>query len=97
MSEKIGLFLFCTSSSEFRTGDGGGNGNVETLGTLPLMEVRNEQPMGNVLAHSLGDAVPFIAHDNDTFLCQWLAIYIIAIEQSAVDREIVWQRGKELQ
>ena len=91
MSEKIGLFLFGASSSELGTGDGGGNGHVKTLGTWALMEIGDKQTMSDTLAYGLGDAVALVAHHNNAVFGKGLLVDIVAIEQGAVDGEVLWQ------
>ena len=86
MSEKIGLFLCCMPSSELRTGDSGGNGDVETLGTLALVEIRDKQPVGDPLANCLRNAITLIAHHDDAFLGECLLVDVAAIEQGAINR-----------
>ena len=94
MSEKIGLFLCCAPSSELGTGDGGSNGDIQALRTLALMEVWDEQAVGDALAHSLGNAIALVAHDDDALLRQGLLIDVVAIEQGAIDG-IGWGKGVE--
>ena len=94
---KIGPFSCVASSAEFGAGDGGGDGHVETLGTLALMEVGYEQPVGDALAHGLGDAVALVAHDDDATVGQRLLVDVVAIEQGSVNGEVAWQRIEKLQ
>ena len=97
MSEKIGLFLCCMPPSELRTGDGSGNSDVETLGTLAMVEIGDEQPVGDPLAYGLRNAITLIAHDDDTFLGECLPVDVAAIEQGAIDRVGWGERLEELQ
>ena len=97
MSEKIGLFLFCAPASELGAGDGSGNGHVETLGTVSLMKIGDEQAMVDTLADCLRDAVAFVAHDDDAMLGEGLLIDIIAIEQRTINGIVLWQCIKKLQ
>ena len=96
MSEKIGLFLCCMPSSELRTGDGGGNGDIETLSTLALVEIGDEQPVGDPLANGLRNAITLIAHHDDAFLGECLLVDVAAIEQGAIDRVGGGKRLEEL-
>ena len=97
MSEKIGLFLFCASATEFRTSDGSGDGHVKTLGTWSLMEIRDEQTVGHPLTNGFRDTVALVAHDDDAIVGKGLLVDVLAVEQGTVDGKVAGQCVEELQ
>lgn len=84
------------SATEFRAGDGGGDGDIQTVGCGALMEVGNEQPTVYTLSHGIADAVTLVAHDDEPVVGQFLAIDVLSVEECAVDGEIRWQLAKEI-
>ena len=68
-------------ATELGTGDGGSDGDVETLGSRARgVVVGNEQLVGDELANGWGDAVALVAHDDDTIGGELLLVDVLAIE-----------------
>lgn len=81
------------SSAKLRTGDGGGDGHVERLGSnASLGVVGDEELMSDVLARLAAYTVAFVAHDDDAVGRQRFLIYITSLEEGAVDGNS-WRGG----
>ena len=83
-------------ASEFRAGDGGGNGYVQALCRVALAEAGNEELTVHPPTDGLGDAVSLVAHHDDALLGEWLLIDILAVKERAIDGIIGRQRRKQL-
>ena len=82
---KMGSFLTSPPSSEFRTGDSGGDGDIEAFSSIALMETGDEQPPVHSLPDGLGNTVTLITHDDDALFCERLTVDVVAIEQSSIN------------
>ena len=60
------------------------------------MEIRDEQTVGDMLAHGFGNAITLIAHHNDAVLGKGLLVDVVTIEQGSVDGEVLWQLVEKL-
>ena len=85
------------TSAELRTGDGCSDGYVQTVGSVAVVEIRYEQTAIHSLAHSIGDAIALIAHDDESMRRELLGVDVLAIEQGAINGEIRRQAIEQLE
>ena len=83
------------AAAELGAGDGGGDGHVEAVGRLTVVEIGDEQTAVDALTYGFGDAIALVAHDDEPLFCELLGVDVIAIEQGAVDGIVGGQRVEE--
>ena len=72
-------------SSEFRAGNGGGDGHVQAVGSgSSFREVRDEQSAVHLLGKGWRDAFSLVSHHDESPVFQLLLIDVVAIEQGAI-------------
>ena len=77
-------------TAELGAGDGGGDSDVEALGSLAgRIVVGDEQLVGDELTDSGRDAVALVAHNDDALAGELLMVDVLAVEQGAVDGAVV--------
>ena len=84
------------TSAEFGAGDGRGDGNVKALGCVVLTVTGNQEAMVYLGTDLWGDTIALVSHDDKAIGSEWLGIDVVAIEQCAIDGEVLRQGVDEL-
>ena len=76
-------------AAEFGAGDSGGDGYIQAIGSWTLVEIRNQQLVGNTFAYGIADAITLVAHYNQSLLRQLLCVDVLSVQEGAVNGEIL--------
>ena len=78
------------ATTELATGDGSGDGYIQTVGSVALMKIWNQQLTTNPGANSVRNTIALIAHHNKASRGKGLCIDVLAIKEGAIYRIVGW-------